>query len=554
MLEIGFVYIIKVPPDSTRYPLKLIKNMKGVIYIRVSSEEQVKGTSLEHQDELCRAYCQNKGIEVVEIFREEGASAKTAKREQFLRSVEFCRKNKGQVQAFVVYKVDRFARNTEDHFFVRKVLYDYGVTLHSVTEPIGNNPAEKFIETILAGSAEFDNAIRTQRCVDGMSSRINQGIFPFKPPLGYQWLKARKRGEKKNTPDLPDEQLFPIIQKGLKEFSKGIYSQAEMAEYFDKLGMSRIRGIKTRPQMINRILNRNIRFYAGILDNPWTKEQVRGLHQPMITMEEYHKIRLLLSGKTLGIKHKKINPNFPLKGTVKCGYCGKPLTGSGSRGNGGVYLYYHCYNKQCTMQGKAISKNKLEDGFVEYVGNITPKKEFLDLFKETVLDLWDEKNLDFKGEIQNYEKQLTILEGKRKRIFEMREDGTYTKEEFRERKEEIENQVMATKISLSETKIDQFDIESVLSYATNFISDLGRQWRDLSASHSRFQKMVFPEGISYRRKEGFRTTRLGVIYEINQDCDSDKSPMVHRIRASWNQIIAELIQWQKLKETLILAS
>jgi len=76
--------------------------MKGIIYVRVSSDEQVKGTSLENQDDLCRAYCQNKGIEVVEIFREEGASAKTAQRAEFLRSIEFCRKNKGKIDAFVV--------------------------------------------------------------------------------------------------------------------------------------------------------------------------------------------------------------------------------------------------------------------------------------------------------------------------------------------------------------------------------------------------------------------------------------------------------------------
>ena len=102
------------------------------------------------------------------MFREEGASAKTAERAVFLRAIEFCRKNKGKIDAFVVYKVDRFARNTEDHFYVRKMLIDYGITLHSVTEPIGNNPAEKFIETVLAGSAEFDNAVGNIKKGDGM--------------------------------------------------------------------------------------------------------------------------------------------------------------------------------------------------------------------------------------------------------------------------------------------------------------------------------------------------------------------------------------------------
>ena len=80
--------------------------MKGIVYIRVSSEEQVKGTSLEFQEEICRKYCSEKGIEIPKdgVFREEGASAKTADRVQFLRAVEFCRKHKGVIEAFVVAK------------------------------------------------------------------------------------------------------------------------------------------------------------------------------------------------------------------------------------------------------------------------------------------------------------------------------------------------------------------------------------------------------------------------------------------------------------------
>src|SRR4051812_2300975 len=107
---------------------------RGVIYIRVSSDEQIKGTSLDDQLERCKKYCEEKGIEVAKMFREEGESAKTADRTQLLNAIEFCRKEKGKVHAFVVFKVDRFARNTEDHFSVRKILADYGVTLHSVTE------------------------------------------------------------------------------------------------------------------------------------------------------------------------------------------------------------------------------------------------------------------------------------------------------------------------------------------------------------------------------------------------------------------------------------
>ena len=51
--------------------------MKAVVYTRVSSNEQVKGTSLEDQESKCRKYCLEKGIEILKVFREEGESAKT---------------------------------------------------------------------------------------------------------------------------------------------------------------------------------------------------------------------------------------------------------------------------------------------------------------------------------------------------------------------------------------------------------------------------------------------------------------------------------------------
>jgi hypothetical protein len=178
------------------------------------------------------------------------------------------------------------------------------------------------------------------------------------------------------------------------------------------------------------------------------------------------------------------------------------------------------------MYGKTISKSKLESDFIKHLRLITPKKEFLDLFKTTALDLWKAKDSCFERDAQKYQKHLATLEEKRKRIFEMREDGSYTFEEFQERKEEIENVIMATKISLNETRIEQFDIEGVLSYTNNFISNLERQWFDLTNSQARFQKMIFPDGISYTRNLGFGTCRLGLIYELNRICGTEKSLVV----------------------------
>src|ERR1017187_262290 len=258
--------------------------MQGIIYVRVSSAEQVAGTSLVSQEQDCRRYCASQGITVLEVFREEGESAKTADRTALLRALDFCRKQKGAINVFVVAKVDRFARNTEDHFYVRKLLLDNGITLHSVSEPIGNRPTEKFVETVLAAGAEFDNAIRKQRCTDGLIGRINQGIWPLRPPVGYLCAHHRKHGEKKTRPDDPDPAIFPVIQQGLKAYLAGeVRTLTGLRQKLDAMGLAALRGRPTRLQLTDSILGKHLDFYSGILVNPWTGARQPGKHPPMIT-------------------------------------------------------------------------------------------------------------------------------------------------------------------------------------------------------------------------------------------------------------------------------
>ena len=144
-------------------------------------------------------------------------------------------------------------------------------------------------------------------------------------------------------------------------------------------------------------------------------------------------------------------------------------------------------------------------------------------FKETFLTLWQERGKKFELEAKQYAVRFAELEAKKKRICEMREDGSYTKEEFLERKQEMDNQVAAVKISMAKCKIDQFDIEAALAYATAFLRDLGRQWFDLRPeTRPRFQRLLFPDGIPYTRNKGFGTAKLSVIFELNQQSHGSK--------------------------------
>jgi site-specific DNA recombinase len=529
--------------------------MRGIIYTRVSSDEQVKGTSLRFQEDVCRKYCQEHGIEVVRVFSEEGESAKTADRTELLKALEYCRKNKGTLAAFVVAKVDRFARNTEDHFSVRKLLLEYGLTLHSVTEPIGNSPTEKFVETVLAASAEFDNAVRKQRCTDGMIARLSQGLWPWKPPTGYKCAQHKKRGEKKTVPDKPDERIFPIIQTTLREYATGtIRSQAEMARLLDQKGLYKYRRMRTRPQFVDRLLNDYLKFYAGILVNPWTGEEHQGQHQAMITTDVLLQIQLVRSGRLstpLGKKHNRFNPQFPLRRTVLCGSCSRQLTGGMSRGKSRLYAYYSCFNAECGMYKKGVRKDVLEKEFFDWLDTIILKATFMAALKASVLSDWEKKGAEYETEAKKTSHELAALEKRRQRIYDLREEGTYTKEVFRERIETVENQIALVRIAAKEAPLDQLDVEAALAYAEQFGRSVKRLWIDVSPElRPRFQRLVLPEGIGYVRNEGFRTPTLGLIFEMNRTSIADLSPVVDPAGNSLNSLVPYLRELLALKEIL----
>src|SRR5437867_8008894 len=239
--------------------------MNGIIYCRVSSKEQIEGTSLESQEMACMEYARSKNINILKIFIEQGESAKFADRTQLLELIDFCRQNKGNIEVLLVWKVDRFARNVGDHFSIKASLLKYGVRIVSVTEPIDSNPEGKLMETILAGFAQFDNDIRAMRTVQGMRRKIQEGIFPWKSPLGY--LSAGASGDKKAHPDRPDQLLFSLLQKAWQAFATGAYTKAEIRRLMTSWGVVTQKGEPISAQSVDNLFANP--YYAGILIDPW---------------------------------------------------------------------------------------------------------------------------------------------------------------------------------------------------------------------------------------------------------------------------------------------
>ena len=347
-------------------------------------------------------------------------------RTQLLELIDFCRQNKTKVQALVVWKIDRFARNVADHFSVKATLMKYGVRIMSVTEPIDTNPEGKLMETILAGFAQFDNDVRAMRTVQGMRRRLQEGIFPWKPPLGYR--NPTNNGGKKTQPDQPDQPQFGQLQKTWREFASEAYTKAEIRRLMASWGVVTESGSPISAQFIDRLFSN--RYYAGVLIDPWSDEEYLGRHVPMVTIEEFAQVQQIIAKRNRSVPHRKERSEFPLRGVIRCGTCLRYMTGSFSRGRSQRYPYYHCCNRQCERRSKGFAVDAVNGEFEAFLTELAPNPKLLPRIQELLLEVARERLASGMARKARRKTEVTKLDQEVQELIKMRATGLITDEEF----------------------------------------------------------------------------------------------------------------------------
>lgn len=158
---------------------------KIILYLRVSSKEQLEGTSIEVQEQICKDFSIRNNFEVEKIFIEKGESAKTTNRTELKNLLDYVANNHKILFGVVVYKVDRLARNAYDHATLKLYFNKHGLKLLSASENLEDTPVGRWVETMLAGTAQMDNEVRTERSTNGMTQAVKNGRYVWGAPLGY---------------------------------------------------------------------------------------------------------------------------------------------------------------------------------------------------------------------------------------------------------------------------------------------------------------------------------------------------------------------------------
>jgi site-specific DNA recombinase len=316
---------------------------KCIRYLRFSDDDQSMG-STERQDLITSNWSINNNVDVINTFKDEGFSARTANRPDLKKLFSFIAENK-HIDYLVVSELTRFSRELgEAVSMVQEIQKKYNIKIVSAGRSAIYDVNDSTSYFVMALEFLLGNTENIKRMSD-----INGGIYTAGkvekryaaglPPFGYKKIFIKELADRKHPkgkPGIaPDETTAAIVRFIFDCFVNNmpVYLIHREAK---KLGFKH--NAKTAVQTIlgNRI-------YTGMLHvkayKEFPEEWVQGIHEPLIDLTTFEAAQLKLKpGKPVQI----IDDKFPLRGVLKC-WCTKPLTGASSTGRHGVkYDYYKC--------------------------------------------------------------------------------------------------------------------------------------------------------------------------------------------------------------------
>jgi site-specific DNA recombinase len=474
--------------------------MKNVIlYVRVSTDEQAgRGYSLRDQEQKLINYCQHNNLNVLHIFRED-YSAKTFKRPEFKKLLDYCKKNKKDIHQLIFIKWDRFSRNTAESYQMIGVFNELAIQVNAIEQPLDLTiPEQGLMLAVYLSMPEVENHRRSLNVISGMRRAFKEGRYVGMAPKGYD--NGRDAAKK---PILIPNKDARYIQEAFELMATGNYQRNEV---FYKL---KAKGFKSSKTVFANILNTHL-YYGGVYIKAYKDEKetvVNGIHEPIITKTLFDKVQQVMNNRKKG-KHlvpKKYNEKFPLKEFLRCPYCNKQMRASSSKGRTEYYNYYHCVSP-CKGRYTSDEVHQIVENFL---GDISFDKQFQELYFEIIKEKLTEDTKQKALGAKHYE-NLNSIEDKLIKVQDLYISGDIDKIGYEIAKERYEN-IRAELKSKEASSIENKKLIELYKRATKKFIDIDIQYNRSDVEHKRkIIGSIFEKNIQFENKK-VRTASLNPI-------------------------------------------
>ena len=399
-----------------------------VIYLRVSTEMQVDGFSLDGQRNTLKKYADREGMIVKEIYEDAGKSGKSIEgRPAFQRMLNDI-KNGLEINYVLVYKLSRFGRNAADILNSLELIQSYDVNLIATEEGIDSSQTSgKLLISILSSVSEIERENIIEQTMNGRREKARQGEWNGGfAPYGYNLIDGNLVINEEEAEQV--KTIFDLYANTLMGYNS-------VAKEMNLRGTKNIRPngasnywiasticrILDNPIYIGKIAfgRRTKQKIKGTRDSyktVQTKEYIleEGKHEAIISEELWEIVRK--KREDTGVKQK---PNLGyershlLSGILRCPVCGSHMNTTKSnitRGENKVARWYYvCSKSRYNSHNRCSNGHSIREDIIdEYVGilitEIIKNEDFISLIREK-LQLENE-NGQIEKELLNYNKLL----------------------------------------------------------------------------------------------------------------------------------------------------
>jgi site-specific DNA recombinase len=430
----------------------------AVGYVRVSSDEQAEGLSLESQESKIREWCDRKDFGLIATFRDEGESAYTddiAKRPGFRDLLD--RLPVLMPTVVVVFSLDRWARSlvVASESFRRMSALGIGFASVTETEFDLSNPASGFMLNMLASFAQYGSAMTAQHVRRVADLKFERGIHRGSIPFGYRADAESTRADPR--PPVPDEREFAAVIELFQRALTGAYSCRALASWLNMSGfttrnrkksvLDEIQGEGPKPRRftddsVQGILTNP--FYAGFVvrqrrsknGTPMSRELRQGTHRPAVSPEQFNRVQSILRARFRAPRSNsdKLRP-YLAKGLLRCMTCGEKAWSQHIKG-----LDY--YRESSPFRGIACSRTG------RYWSAPAIDHQIETLVRPMELPLsWQQRALELANAENNLidlRNERSSLEARRRRVIELYKERAIDRAEFDREVQLIDNRLRTT--------------------------------------------------------------------------------------------------------------
>lgn len=439
------------------------ETLRVAAYIRVSTDHEEQKASFESQKEyFMDKINKNPAWTLVDIYEDEAISGTgTEKRKDFNRLINDSMD--GKIDLILTKSLSRFSRNTVDTLKYIRLLKSKNVAIRFEQEGIDTMELNgELLLTILSAV--------NQQYVEGLSESVKHGLrakmlrgelVGDPEALGYD--KDKETGKL-----VINEAEAKIVRYIFRRYIEGAGGRV-IGRELENLGYMTKRGNKSWNEGTVLGIIKNRKYIGDLVQgltltvDPITHRRIdtdgkfphyllEGAHPAIIDRDTFEKAQAILSIRNeWRVKPTEKNGNkysrkHAFSCIIKCGFCGCNLTRRRHHsGTEHEKWIWHCRTyskrgKKYCPECKAIDEKTIEDAFIQgYNLLASDNSDVLDEFMtrlETSLI-----NTDVSKALAKLDKQIKSCKAKNDKLLNFLLDGTISKDDFNEKKAELDTEL-----------------------------------------------------------------------------------------------------------------